>query len=238
MTMGFDEPWLHQTPDEIIAEMMDVMAVKSPAFAGLTLERLQQEAAIPIHLDTTIPFADLHFSTPSGKVELYSQQLADEGLDALPGWRNKMDDGAALGAISEALHLVSGAAHHFVSTSFGNVAGLLAREGKPFVEIHPDDATIRSIKDGDLVEVANGRGSCRLQAVVTDAIRPGVVASPKGRWSNLDPHVGNGAAHQAGRNINWTTPDALADMGGQSTFHSNLVWVSKVTFTRTKGRTA
>ena len=39
------------------------------------------------------------------------------------------------------------------------------------------------IADGDLVTVGNGRGSCRLRAVLTDAVRPGVVVSPKGRWS-------------------------------------------------------
>ncbi len=51
--------------------------------------------------------------------------------------------------------------------------------------------------------------------MVTDGVRPGVVASPKGRWSKLF----------GGRNVNWTTSDALGDFAGQSTFHSNLVWL-------------
>jgi len=67
------------------------------------------------------------------------------------------------------------------------------------------------------VVVENGRGWCELRAIVTEAVRPGVLASPKGRWSRL----GNG------RNVNWTTPDTLGDMAGQSTFHSNRVWVRK-----------
>jgi hypothetical protein len=41
--------------------------------------------------------------------------------------------------------------------------------------------------------------------------------SPKGRWAKLD----------GGRNVNWTTSDALADMAGQSTFHSNRVWLRR-----------
>jgi anaerobic selenocysteine-containing dehydrogenase len=113
--------------------------------------------------------------------------------------------------------LISGAAHHFVTSSFANQAGLLAHEGEPFVEIHPDDAKARGIAHGDQVVVENGRGWCELRAIVTDAVRPGVLASPKGRWSRL----GNG------RNVNWTTPDALGDMAGQSTFHSNRVWLRK-----------
>ncbi len=59
---------------------------------------------------------------------------------------------------------------------------------------------------------------CELKAVVTDAVRPGVAASPKGRWSKLD----------GGRNVNWTTSDALGDMAGQSTFHTNRVWIQKI----------
>ena len=38
-------------------------------------------------------------------------------------------------------------------------------------------------------------------------------------WAQLSPD---------GRNVNWTTPDALADLGGQSTFHSNLVAIVPV----------
>ena len=41
---------------------------------------------------------------------------------------------------SEALHLITPASHHFVSSSLANQAGLLKNAGEPFVEIQPDDA--------------------------------------------------------------------------------------------------
>jgi anaerobic selenocysteine-containing dehydrogenase len=116
------------------------------------------------------------------------------------------------------LNLISGAAHHFVSSSLANQQGLQDREGTPFVEIHPADAAERDIHDGDMVVVENGRGWCQLRAVVTDGIRRGVVASPKGRWQSFSN----------GRNINFVTSDALGDMGGQSTFHSTRVWLRPV----------
>ncbi len=49
------------------------------------------------------------------------------------------------------------------------------------------------------------------------AVRPGMLVSPKGRWARLS----------GGHCVNWTTPDALADLAGQSTFHSNRVWLRK-----------
>jgi anaerobic selenocysteine-containing dehydrogenase len=85
------------------------------------------------------------------------------------------------------------------------------------VEIHPADAAARGIRHAETVIVENGRGWCRLRAVVTDAVRPGVVVSPKGRWCK----------RSGGRNVNWTTSDALADMAGQSSFQSNRVWVRR-----------
>ncbi|GAB4428984.1 MAG: molybdopterin oxidoreductase family protein [Anaerolineae bacterium] len=222
--LGFTEPWLRQDADEIIDEMLAAMAAKNPAFAGITPERLRAEHSLPLKLESDTPFAGGRFPTPSGKVELYCERLAQMGLDPLPGWAARQDEVSPPPGIepgSAPLTLISGAAHHFVTSSFGGQASLLRREGEPFVEIHPADAAARGIADGALVVVENGRGWCRLRAVVTEAVRPGVLASPKGRWAKNDPFA-NG---DGGRNINWTTPDALADMAGQSTFHSNRVWV-------------
>ncbi len=224
--MGLDEPWLQQSTDEVIGEILQATAVHNPALAGIDLARLQQEGTVSLPVQESPPYANGHFPTPSGKVELYSQQMADMGLDPLPGWGGRQDDGLA-GAVNgaasngfdpgQSLLLVSGAAHHFVSSSLANQESLLQREGEPFVEIHPDDAAARGIADGDDVIIENARGYCRLRAVVKDTVRRGVLASPKGRW----------ASHNDGRNVNWTTSDALGDMMGQSTFHSNRVWLRR-----------
>jgi anaerobic selenocysteine-containing dehydrogenase len=219
--MGFDEPWLQQSEDEVIAEVLAATAENSPALRGISLERLQQEGTLPMALDQAVPFAGGRFPTPSGKVELFSQQLADLGLPPLPTFDETAIDDGGVGPAETgfdpqlALDLLTGAAHHFVSSSLANQPGLMTREGSPYVEIHPEDAGARGIDDGDPVVVENGRGRVTLRAVVTDAVRPGVLASPKGFWPKLN----------GGSNVNWTTPDALADMAGQSTFHSNRVWL-------------
>jgi anaerobic selenocysteine-containing dehydrogenase len=64
-----------------------------------------------------------------------------------------------------------------------------------------------------------------LRAVVTDDVPPGVVVSPKGRWASLSADR---------RSVNWLTPDAIADLAGQSTFHSNLVHVRPTTMVVTE----
>lgn len=227
--LGFDEPWLHQSPDEVIEEVLAATAAHNPALQGIDLADLKANGSVPFKLESPTPFADGRFPTPSGKVELYSRILAEAGLDPLPGWTPTEDPVAppdpagGPAPTGGPLHLISGAAHHFVSSSLAGQPGLLDREGPPFVEIHPRDAAARQIADGETVIIENGRGWCRLRAVITDAIRPGVLASPKGRWARLDPF----ASGDEGRNVNWTTSDALADMAGQSTFHSTRVWLRK-----------
>lgn len=217
--LGFDEPWLRQTPEAAIREVLDATRATNPLLAGITLERLQAEGTVPYSIgpEQQVPFADGHFPTPSGKVELYSEAMIEHGVDPLPDYVPPAELAANPNAEHDGwLTLLSGAAHHFVTTSMANQPALLGKEGTPHVEINPADAAARGIRAGDEVVVGNERGWCRLRAVVTDDVRPGVAVAPKGYWAKLSPD---------GRNVNWTTSDALADVAGQSTFHSNLVQI-------------
>ncbi|MEM8533114.1 MAG: molybdopterin dinucleotide binding domain-containing protein, partial [Chloroflexota bacterium] len=136
------------------------------------------------------------------------------GFDPLPHYEPPAEFQEHTNGHNDTLMLISGASHHFVSSSMANQPSLMAKEGAPFVEINPADAATRGITHGDTVVIENDRGWCELQAVVTDDVPTGVVVAPKGPWAQ---HT------TAQRNINWTTPDTLADLAGQSTFHSNIV---------------
>ena len=83
------------------------------------------------------------------------------------------------------------------------------------LEIHPDDASKRGIRDGDSVRVFNLRGEMLLRARVNGAVQPGVVAAAL-NWAKLTP---------GGSNINVLTSEKLTDMGNSATFYSVLVEV-------------
>ena len=216
--MGYGEPWLHAEATDVLGEIVDATRAYNSLLDGVSVERLQREGTIAFNYDQRpwVPFADLRFPTPSGKVELYCEALVAHGLDPLPEYTPPAEFARQR---PEQLVLVSGAAHHFVSSSLANVPKLLAKEGHPSVELHPADAAARGISHGDEVVLANARGELTVRAIVTSDVQPGVAVAPKGNWARLSP---------GGRNINWVTSDALADLGGQSTFHSNLVEVRKV----------
>ena len=45
--LGFTEPWLHQSVDEVIEEILTASAAHNPAFRGITLTQLKEGQAIP-----------------------------------------------------------------------------------------------------------------------------------------------------------------------------------------------
>jgi biotin/methionine sulfoxide reductase len=54
--------------------------------------------------------------------------------------------------------------------------------GREPVRIHPRDADVRGIGDGDIVRLHNDRGACLAGAVLSEAVRPGVVQLSTGAW--------------------------------------------------------
>jgi anaerobic selenocysteine-containing dehydrogenase len=221
--MGFNERWLQDDANGVISEVLQATAARTPVLDGITLERLQAEGTIPLAIppDEQVPFSNGIFRTPSGKVEMYSEQAVAKGYDPVPGWVPEVEArfgkrSAAVVTADERLPLVCPASHHFISSSFGNLESMKAKERTPTLRIHPSDAEPRGIRSGQLVRVSNERGWCRLVAHVTEDVRAGVLATTTVWWPRFSPDQ---------RNVNWTTSDRLADFNGGSTFYTNLVTV-------------
>jgi anaerobic selenocysteine-containing dehydrogenase len=215
--MGFTEPWLHQTAEEVIDELLTASARVNPQFEGVTFERLQRDGTVPMVPDGFVPFADGQFRTASRKMELWSQKFLDAGLDPLPDW---YPVSAYQSERPGGLIVLSGAPHHSISTSMGGDRELMRKEGDPFLEIHPEDAAERGIEHGMRIWVENERGNCLLRAIVTTDVPRGVTICPKGRWASRSP---------GGRTLNWLISDAVSDIGMQATFHSTMLWARPAT---------
>ncbi|HKB05091.1 MAG TPA: molybdopterin dinucleotide binding domain-containing protein, partial [Gemmataceae bacterium] len=114
------------------------------------------------------------------------------------------------------LQLVTPPDPAFLNSSFVNVDVLRKAAGEPTVQIHPEDAAKRRIKDGQPVTVFNGRGQFTAKAAVGKTVRPGVAVALGVWWSK---YVG-------GPNCNATTSTATTDLGAGGTFFDNLVEVS------------
>ncbi|WP_425104451.1 molybdopterin-containing oxidoreductase family protein [Ancylobacter sp.] len=115
--------------------------------------------------------------------------------------------------------LVTAPARSFLNSTFTETEGSLAREKRPELLIHPEDAAGLGIGEGDLLDVASARGAVLLHARLFDGLRRGVVVA-ESIWPNR--------AHKGGRGINSLTgADPIAPVGGAA-LHDNRVRIGKV----------
>ena len=115
--------------------------------------------------------------------------------------------------------LATSPSRSFLNTSFNETPSSIAREGKPSVMMHPDDAAALGIADGEVVTLGNVRGETNLTVKLFDGLRRGVLIA-----ESIQPNK----AHIGGRGINMLTgAEAVAPVGGAA-FHDNKVWVKKV----------
>ena len=218
------EPELFDVSDEdLVREALGEFAAQQPpALEGITLATLRSDGPQRLRLDTSQgPYQDGGFATDSGKCEFFSQSLADQGMDPLPGFTPPAESASSSPELATRfpLQLVSPPSPHFLNSTFANVESLKSAAGEPELEIHADDAASRGITSGDAVRIHNDRGWFRAKASVGDSVRDGVVVAT-GIWWNK--HV------EGGWNANATTPTRLADLGGGSTLFDNLVEVESL----------
>jgi anaerobic selenocysteine-containing dehydrogenase len=215
--MRLEEPALYES-DETVARQ--VLESGHPSLAGITLSELKSRGSIRLkYPDPFVPFAD-SFPTPSGKLEFVSDRMAREGLDAVASYTppHEIVQQDTTLAREYPLALITPANHYFLNSMFANIERQRRRAGVQTLLIHPDDARVRNIANGDEVRIGNLRGTFVAIAEVSDRIRPGTVASTKGGWLL---HAKDGAT------VNATVASDSSDMGNGALYHDNRVQVSK-----------
>ncbi|MCC6776592.1 MAG: molybdopterin-dependent oxidoreductase [Hyphomicrobiales bacterium] len=135
------------------------------------------------------------FSTPSGKIEIYSTVLAQTRdfsrtqwgypIPAIPKWIEPWEWLNSKKTDSMPFHLISPHPRWRTHSIFNNIPWL--RETfQQEVTINAADARRLGIKTGDTVEVWNERGRCVVPAYVTERCMPGVLVLHEGAWMDLD----------------------------------------------------
>ncbi len=216
--MGFTEACFRDSDEDICRQ---ALASANPRMAGIEWNALKEQGWQRLNVPARFaPFAEGNFPTPSGKCEFWSQTAADQGMDPLPCYvaPRESAQSAPLLAKKYPLAFISPPARNFLNSSFANLPFALKEAGEPYLDVHPDDAAPRGIRDGDAVRIFNGRGSFVTKARVSDRVRRGVVAALSVWWKKLSPD---------GRNANEVTSQALADMGGAATFYDCLVEIER-----------
>ncbi|MCP8969562.1 molybdopterin-containing oxidoreductase family protein [Ectobacillus ponti] len=207
--MGFTEPCFSDTEEDLIRQALD--NPDNPHLLGITYEALKEKKWLRLHTEGIVP-AYKNPPTPSGKIELFSAALEQQGLSPVPVHTPLADN-------QYPLRFVPAPNHQFLNSTMANLPKLQQLEKRPEVYLHKDDAAARGIAGGDLVELWNDRGSCRLHANVGTAVLPGVAVTQGLWWSDAETGY---------TSVNALTPDSLSDIGRGATFFSGTVDVRKI----------
>jgi anaerobic selenocysteine-containing dehydrogenase len=209
--MGFDEPCFRDSDEEIcrtaLGPSRDFDSLKQAGW---------QRLDVP---ERFAPFAAGGFPTPSGKCELYSSWLEQQGIDPLPFFNPPAEAADEGLAARYPLAFLSPPARHFLNSSFANMARFREFEREPHLDMHPEDARARGIGEGDRVRVFNDRGGYTLKARINGKPRRGVVVAPSVWWKKYA---------RDGGNANNVTSQRTTDLGGGATFYDCRVQVERV----------
>jgi anaerobic selenocysteine-containing dehydrogenase len=119
------------------------------------------------------------FNTPSGKVEIYSQQLKEWEYDPLPSYQD-LPESPLLKEYP--LIFTSAKDPFYFHSAYRNISSLRKLSPEPIVLIHPDTAAHLGIDEGDWVSVETKQGTIRQKAKLNTEIDPRVVVVSFGWW--------------------------------------------------------
>ncbi len=170
---GFDYPHA----GAIYAEHAALTQGTNIDISGLNYEVLQREGTVqwPVphanHPGTPRLFTDKKFFTPNQRAQIQTSGPAHESEPVTPAFPLIL----TTGRIRDQWHTM---------TRTGKVKKLKQHISQPFVEMHPDDARARNIREEEVVVIRNRRGEVRLKAKLTNDIKPGVVFLPM-HWGKI-----------------------------------------------------
>jgi anaerobic selenocysteine-containing dehydrogenase len=174
-------------------------------------------------VDAALPFAEAHFldgfGTPDRKFH-FAPDWSKVGADwkRMPRLPDQLDTIEAA-TEDKPFRLMTSPARQLLNTTFTVTPGSRAREGRPTVLIHPDDAERLGLAHGDPVMIGNERGTVTVDVRRFDGLLPGTIVV-EGLWLNGD--------FEGGVGINALTGDDPIPPFGGAAFHDTAVWLRPV----------
>jgi anaerobic selenocysteine-containing dehydrogenase len=149
------------------------------------------------------------FSTPSGKLEIFSTALQGIGQSPLPEFRAPRLDPTS----KFPLVLTSAKTPIYCHSQHRNLPRLRRVIPDPVVEINPATAALHEIEQDEWVSISTPRGSVRARAHLNASLADGVIGGQHGWWQSCpdlglpgyDPLGSDGA------NINLVIGDEVLD---------------------------
>jgi anaerobic selenocysteine-containing dehydrogenase len=181
--MGYGEHFPWRTEEEMIEHLL--------APSKITLKQLLEQPGGVWYGERSSDMSR-KIRTPSGKIELYSQTLADAGYDPIPKYVESPRGFPEAGEPPEKYPLtaVTGVRKPVYSGyQMRNIAQLRKLAPEPMVKIHPDTAQEYEIGDGEEILIETPDRKIQMKARLTEDIKAGLVGIPHGWDSDQNANV-------------------------------------------------
>ncbi len=124
------------------------------------------------------------FRTPSGKVEIYSEQIKEWGFPHLPSYQDPPEWELLVSEETSSYPLLftSSKDPYFFHSAYRNIPSLRKHSPEPLVLIHPETASQYEIHDGEWIVIETKRGFIKQKARLDPEIHPKVVILSFGWW--------------------------------------------------------
>ena len=179
------EQYLPKTPEDLIRVQL---TTDHPYMKGITVESLKENHFImrlQCPSEPCIGHADQKYKTPSGRLELYHEKMIPFH-QALPAYEGPAELESSARK-DYPLQFAQYRSRFHVHSMFMNARWIQQYSPEPRLEINPQDAVKRQLKNGDLVEVFNARGSIQVKCKFMEGLRPGSVRMEEGWWTKHMP---------------------------------------------------
>jgi len=184
-------------------------------FDDLSVEKLKNGPIIASGTEE-IAFQNMKFKTPSGKIELVSEEAVTKWNVAVLPTYDKLKSLNPSAKAKYPLHLMSPNTKNRIHSQFGNLDCIKMLDPEPVVTMSPIDAESRGVVEYEKVKVFNDMGEIIIKLVIDNSIRPGNVVIFNGYWNS------------EGGSPNLLSKGMENDMGYGAAFHDNMVEVNKI----------
>ena len=179
----------------------DNLAERGRAVPGFDEFWASDGLELPVASEPQVAFADFRadpegrpLTTPTGKIEIFSVTIDSFGYPDCPGHPVWLEPDEWLGSPAAerfGLQLVANQPRSRLHSQLdvGAHSQSVKIAGREPVRLHPSDAAVRGLHDGELVRIFNDRGACLAGLAVDEAVRPGVAQLSTGAWYDPDPAV-------------------------------------------------
>ncbi|WP_317122265.1 molybdopterin-dependent oxidoreductase [Alkalihalophilus lindianensis] len=204
---GFTETCFKDTDEELMRQAVSSKPSewKNDLFSGRVMKWDPEDR----EREEVEPWVKGTYSTPSGKIEFYSDKMKEVGLDPLPHY-------ATVKPKKDHLWLITSPHRRGLNSQF--LYQFYPEKEKPFAIIHPDISKRYQLTEGDWIVLYNNKGEIKVKVKIDQKVFPSAIIV-RGIWPFK--------AFQ-GKNMNSLTSSQLSDFGGGATFFTTFVQLRKV----------